>query len=66
MASKNKQVLQTNHREQKTFSYTKGNANLSFVLYTDVKTEIKDFMELLEQALKDVQKFLGTNHPPKK
>lgn len=66
MASKNNQALQTNHREQKNFAYTKGNVNLSFSLFADVKTDLKDFLEILAQSMKDVQKLLDDNHPPKK
>lgn len=36
------------------FSYSKGRTNLSFQLRIDIKTELREFIELLEQALKDV------------
>jgi hypothetical protein len=50
MASKNKQILQRTFVEKKDFQYSKGNVNLGFTLNTGVKSELKDFKELLVQA----------------
>ena len=37
------------------FRYSKGTTNLKFSLNLDNKTEMKEFKELLEKALKDVE-----------
>ena len=39
---------------QKNFSYTKGNVSLSFNLRNDIKTDLKDFLELLKVAILEV------------
>lgn len=41
---------------QKNFSYTKGNVSLNFQLRTDIKTDLKDFSELLKVATLEVNK----------
>ena len=46
--------IKTNNTTQKNFAYKKGDVNLSFTLRTDIKTELKDFVELLKVALKEV------------
>jgi len=48
--SKLKQTTVTN----KTFSYSKGDCNLSFTLNIEKKSELKDFLELLVAAQKEV------------
>lgn len=65
MPSKNKQVLSTNHHVQKNFEYHKGNVNLAFSLFLDVKTDLKDFVELLKKATADVEQVIEENHPRK-
>ena len=65
MASKNKQVLQKTPTENKNFSYSKGNVTLSFNLRTDIKDQLKDFLELLKEGVKDVEKELVTRFPKK-
>jgi hypothetical protein len=52
----NKKILKTNNTTSKNFSYSKGNTNLSFNLRTDIKVELKDFLELLKVAQKEVEK----------
>jgi len=49
-----KKTLQTNNTTSKNFSYSKGKVNLNFSLRTDIKQELKDFLECLKVAIKDV------------
>lgn len=51
-------IVQRNNTESKKFEYSKGNVNLSFTLRTDIKNELKIFLELLNVATKDVQEEL--------
>ena len=39
----------------KSFKYSKGKVQLNFVLRTDIKSELKDFLELLKTATKEVE-----------
>lgn len=39
----------------KTFSFSKGNTSLNFSLRTDIKTDLKDFLELLKVAQEEVE-----------
>jgi hypothetical protein len=45
--------------ERKTFEYTKGPVNLSFTLRTDNTSELKPWLECLEEAEKDVRELLA-------
>ena len=54
----NKKNLIVNNTTSKYFSYTKGEVSLNFNLMTDIKTQIKDFKELLTKALTDVSEEL--------
>lgn len=47
-----------NHKTPKTFSYLKGECKLEFTLRIDIKTELKDFLELLKVATKEVEEEL--------
>lgn len=40
---------------RRQFSYNKGSCNLSFSLRVDIKQELKDFKEILEAALADIE-----------
>lgn len=51
----NMNKIKTNNTTQKNFSYKKGDVNLSFTLRTDIKTELKDFVEILKVAIKEVE-----------
>ena len=51
-----KNILQNNTTTQKNFSYSKGNVSLSFNLRTDIKQDLKDFLELLKVAILEVDK----------
>ena len=53
-----KKILIKNSTENKTFSYSKGKVSLNFTLRTDIKEEMKSFLELLEEAQADVQNQL--------
>jgi len=53
-----KTTVQNNTTTSKNFSYTKGNCSLDFILRTDIKTELKNFKELLEVAILEVNKEL--------
>ncbi len=54
MASKNKSILSKNHNAQKHYRYSKGNSNLSFSLDLAIKSEVKDFLDLLHEAVEEV------------
>ena len=51
-----KKILKTNNTTSKNFSYSKGKCQLNFSLRTDVKTELKDFLELLKVSQTEVEK----------
>jgi hypothetical protein len=51
----NKKELKINNTSIKNFSYAKGKCNLNFSLRTDVKDDLKDFLEILEVSLKEVR-----------
>lgn len=53
-----KDVLKINNTLSKTFDYSKGNVNLRFTLRTDIKKDLKDFLELLKVAIKEVEEDL--------
>jgi hypothetical protein len=50
-----KTTVQNNSTTYKNFSYTKGDVTLKFDLRTDIKTQLKDFAELLEVAISEVK-----------
>ena len=50
-----KQIIQ-DHTTRKEFSYSKGKVSLKFVLNLDNKSEIKDFKDLLETALEEIER----------
>lgn len=58
MASK-KPVLQAATVQRKDYSYTLGNIKLSFTLRTDVKMELKAWLDLMERAREDIVKDLA-------
>lgn len=43
---------------QKQFNYTKGDCTLPFMLSLDDSSELRDFRDLLKEALRDVEKTL--------
>ena len=54
-----KPILETDHINRRMFSYKVGNVNLSFTLRTDVKIEIKAFLEILDRATVEVKEELA-------
>ena len=53
-----KKPLTINTTANKNFSYSQGACNLNFVLRTDIKQELKDFLVLLKVATKEVEEEL--------
>lgn len=51
-------ITSTNHVETKQFAYSRNGVNLSFSLRTDIKQELKDFLELLQVAAQEVEREL--------
>ncbi len=49
-----KNILRTENTTSKNYAYTKNNCRLAFSLRTDIKGEMKDFLELLEAAIIEV------------
>lgn len=50
--------VKTDNKVTKQFSYVKGKVSLNFTLRTDIKNELKDFLECLKVAQKEVEKEL--------
>ena len=46
--------IETNNTTFKNFSYSKGKVSLNFSLRTDIKQELKNFLELLKVAQEEV------------
>lgn len=58
--SKDKSVMKKDTSQvTKQFAYFKGGVELKFSLRIDVKQQLKEFKECLEQALKDVSEELN-------
>ena len=53
---KGNKEIKTNSTTNRNFSYQKGEVSLSFSLRTDIKNQLKDFLELLNVALLEVKK----------
>ena len=47
--------IQRNQTTNKTFDYSKGDTRLSFTLRVDNNNQLKDFLELLKVAQKDIE-----------
>jgi small-conductance mechanosensitive channel len=50
----NQKILTTEVKNNKNWNFAKGNMTLGFTINTDIKTDLKDFKELLLEALKVV------------
>ena len=50
----------SNNVTNKTFNYSKGKVSLRFVLRIDIKTELKDFLELLQRAQEEIEEEIKT------
>lgn len=55
MGKEQKNITTKAHVERKEFAYSRNNVNLSFTLRTDIKQELKDFLELLKAAQIEVE-----------
>ena len=54
-----KNTIKNETTDTRAFTYSKNKVQLNFSLRTDIKSELKDFRELLLQALEDVNKELN-------
>lgn len=52
-------IVVKNNTINKNFSYRKGNVQLEFSLRTDIKQQLKDFLELLKVAVTEVQEEIN-------
>lgn len=50
-----KNIIKNEVVDRKTITYSKGNMNCSFTFRTDIKQEMKDLIEILETAKKDIE-----------
>lgn len=50
--------VKSDNTTTKKFSYSKGKVSLNFTLRIDIKNELKDFLELLKVAQKEVESEL--------
>lgn len=46
------------HTDSRSFSYRRNDTQLSFTLRVDIKQQLKDFLEILNAAAKDVAEEL--------
>ena len=53
-----KNTIKKETTETRAFTYPKNKVQLNFSLRTDIKSELKDFKELLLQAVEDINKEL--------
>lgn len=54
-----KNTIKKDTTDTRAFSYSKNKVQLNFSLRTDIKSEMKDFRELLLQAVEDINKELN-------
>lgn len=55
-----KDYIQKEHHNSKKFFYRKGTVHLDFTLSVDVKQELKDFRDLLAEALVEVSQIIDS------
>ena len=53
-----KNIVKKETVDTRAFTYSKNKVQLNFSLRTDIKSELKDFRELLLQAVEDINKEL--------
>ena len=53
-----KNTIKKETTDTRAFTYSKNKVQLNFSLRTDIKSELKDFKELLLQAVEDINKEL--------
>jgi len=54
-----KNTIKKDTTDTRAFKYSKNKVNLNFSLRIDIKSELKDFRELLLQAVEDINKELN-------
>ena len=54
-----RKTLKENHENWKNFNYSQDDTTLKFNLRTDIKSQLKDYKDLLEKALQDVTEELN-------
>jgi hypothetical protein len=54
-----KNTIKKDTTDTRAFTYSKNKVQLNFSLRTDIKSELKDFRELLLQAIEDINKELN-------
>lgn len=54
-----RKVMQRKQEENKTYSYTLGKISLNITLRSDIKEDMKNFLEIMEQAKKDISEQLA-------
>jgi hypothetical protein len=54
-----KNIVKKETVDTRAFTYSKNKVMLNFSLRTDIKSELKDFRELLLQAVEDINKELN-------
>ncbi len=54
-----KNTIKKETTDTRAFTYSKNKVQLNFSLRTDIKSELKDFRELLLQAVEDINKELN-------
>lgn len=54
-----KKFISIENKTSKTFSYSLGGVKLDFTLRTDVKTELKDFLECLKMGVREVEQEIS-------
>jgi hypothetical protein len=54
-----KNTIKKDTTDTRAFTYSKNKVQLNFSLRTDIKSELKDFRELLLQAVEDINKELN-------
>lgn len=53
-----KKMTTRNHVERREFGFKRGDITLNFKLRVDIKEELKDFLELLKEAISDVEETI--------
>lgn len=65
MGQSEKDTLKVNNQvRNRRFDYSKGDVRLDFTLRTDVKIQLKSFLELLKRAVVDVEEELAMKGIP--
>lgn len=54
-----KKILQKDSTVSRKFAYVLGNVSLNFTLRIDIKQELKDFIEILKTAQRDIEEELN-------